>query len=313
MRKAILKNGERLETGLGSAGFSLLELFLASVVGLIVLAAVVSLYWMQAIGHRRERVNLSLQQTSRPTVDLMHREFRITAVDGETKGQFGIIKIRRDDNGNSTFGYTSDVGGGPYNLNGVYEPDDEYYEYSLLDFDTVSGILDIDSDDGSLHFCKTIGIADPKRVLVLSNIEALTFAYAFDNDNNNLLDTATTPDGSGVIWAIDSNQDDKLDTSIDSNFDGRVVFGDKTEDLVVLTGTTDIEPNRIRAIKIWILFRSTEAYTIGAKGASQFKREYYVGDRRIVTGPGYDPRYQRVLFTFTVYLRNMGLQNDGLL
>ncbi|MCP4689098.1 MAG: hypothetical protein GY859_13675 [Desulfobacterales bacterium] len=310
MRKAILKNGKRLQTGLGSAGFSLLELFIASMIGLIVLAAVVTMYWMQSKQIRQAQVNLRLQQTARSTVDLLHREFRITGMDGETKGQFGIIKIQRDDNGNATLGYTSDVGGGPKNLNGVYEPDNEYFEYSLQDFDTISHLLGIDSDNGSLHLCKTIGIEAPTRILVMSNVEAMNFAFAFDNDNDNLLDTSPTSDGStsGVIWAIDTNQDDKLDTSIDSDFDGRVVFGDKTEALATLTGTTDIEPNKIRAMKVWILFRSREAYS-----SNQFKREYYLGDRRIVTGAEYDPRYQRVLHTYTVYFRNMGLQNDGLL
>ncbi|MCP4688870.1 MAG: hypothetical protein GY859_12520, partial [Desulfobacterales bacterium] len=101
---------KRMATGSESAGFSLMELLLASMNGLIILAIVVSMFWIQSVTHRKERVRLGLQQNARATVDLLIREFRWVGFNAGATGEFTIVRIDLDESGNSIFGYTADVG-----------------------------------------------------------------------------------------------------------------------------------------------------------------------------------------------------------
>ncbi|MCP4689100.1 MAG: hypothetical protein GY859_13685 [Desulfobacterales bacterium] len=224
-------------------------------------------------------------------------------------GEFTIVRIDLDESGNSIFGYTADVGRQGNGFSGD-EQSNEYFEYALYKSSLTPPTRSDDPNRGKIDLGREAGGKGPKRgakALVTTGVEAMTFAYAFDNDNDTRLDSATTSSASGVIWAIDANNDNLLDSSIDSNFDGVVGFGDRTEGLASVIGVTDVPPDKIRAIKVWILLRS------GMKLSTRqdpYTREYYVGNRRIQTGGSYSPYYERVLFTFTVHFRNMGLQHD---
>ena len=115
--------------------------------------------------------------------------------------------------------------------------------------------------------------------MLAEGIEAMAFAFAYDNDADQLLDT----DGAGnVLWGIDSDGNNVLDTS---------VAGGGLPTLVNM--------DRIRAVRIWLLGRT--------KGNVPKHRDidtYVVGNQTL--GP-FNDNFQRILLISTVKCRNMGL------
>ncbi len=130
------------------------------------------------------------------------------------------------------------------------------------------------------------------------DIEAVGFAYAFDDDDDGELDQSA---GGNIIWAIDSNLgDNKLDTLLDTDDNG-IIDENDTEGGANLSGQVDLD--KIRAVRIWLLARTR--YPI--KGHTD-NQTYVVGaNHRDPSDPDWDPRRKRVLLTTTVYCRNMGI------
>jgi hypothetical protein len=105
--------------------------------------------------------------------------------------------------------------------------------------------------------------------IVAYDIEAAGFAYAFDDDDDGVLDQSG---GGNIIWAVDSNLgDDKLDNLLDTNDDG-IIDENDTEGGANMAGQVDID--RIRAVRIWLLARTrqpikghtdNQTYAVGAK------------------------------------------------
>ncbi len=134
--------------------------------------------------------------------------------------------------------------------------------------------------------------------IVAYDIEAAGFAYAFDDDDDGVLDQSG---GGNIIWAVDSNLgDDKLDKFLDTNDDG-IIDENDTEGGVNMAGQVDID--RIRAVRIWLLARTRQPI----KGHTD-NQTYAVG--AVHRGPAdgdWDPGRKRMLLTTTVYCRNMGI------
>lgn len=99
---------------------------------------------------------------------------------------------------------------------------------------------------------------------VADDIVAIGFAYGFDDDENG--DVDTDPATNQIIWAIDSNGDGTLDTSLDTNFDGVVDAADAPQAIPA------VDISKIRAVKAWLLVRTK--YPI--RGATD-NTTYYVG------------------------------------
>jgi hypothetical protein len=120
---------------------------------------------------------------------------------------------------------------------------------------------------------------------VAENIQALAFAYAFDNDHDGNLDTDDGTTEGNIIWAFDADPADG-----DSRLTWNLNSGLALPDPVPLAD--------IRAVRFWILAR-TKAPVRGHFDS----QTYTVGDR-IISGAD---RYQRHLTRTTVYCRNMEL------
>jgi type IV pilus assembly protein PilW len=134
--------------------------------------------------------------------------------------------------------------------------------------------------------------------IVAYDIEAVGFAYAFDDDGDGALDQSG---GGNIIWAVDSNLgDNKLDKFLDTDDDGTIDEND-TEGGANLAGQIDLVD--IRAVRIWLLARTRQP----VKGHTD-DQTYSVGANHRGPADGdWDPRRKRVLLTTTVYCRNMGI------
>jgi type IV pilus assembly protein PilW len=127
-------------------------------------------------------------------------------------------------------------------------------------------------------------------VRAADNIMAIRFAYAFDDDGDGCADLSA---GNNIIWAMDTDSDGRLDTSLDTDDDGDVDADDAVGG-TALARETDI--GRVKAVKVWLLVRS--AFPL--KGARD-QREFVVGGQRCTV----DDYYGHVLLTTTVRCRNM--------
>jgi type IV pilus assembly protein PilW len=275
-------------------GFTLLELFVSMLLGILVLAVIYVVHDMQQDTFKRETMKLSSQRNLRSALNLMETEIRMAGYDRMQTNLFGITDIRMDADTNGTITFTFDDGGGSNANNGTLDGD-ETVTYAIYDSPTTSATGDVDLG-------RTVGGGATE--LMAEGIEALGFAYAFDNDENGVLDfndddadgeIDAPPGGNeGIYWAVDTDGDNILDTNLDTNKDGRIDAADGTAALPATVGT-----DRIRAVKICLLSR-----TRGPDPGYVDDHTYVVGFRRIIN-PG--DSFRRQLMELTVKCRNLGL------
>lgn len=281
--KAILNNPK---------GFSLLEMIAAMAAGLTVMLAINSAYINHQRSHVTQQQVVEMQQNARAAMSLMKREMRMmgydpaardgedndanTTIDDETSGAT-IAEAEFDDpSGISTLQFSADL-----NYNSAVDADENFI-YTLVGTEL--------RRNGQI---------------VAYDIEAVGFAYAFDDDDDGALDVSDgvlVPSTNGnIIWAVDSNTgDSKLDSYLDSEDDGDIDVND-TEGGAGMTGQVDID--HIRAVRIWLLARTRQPIK-----DHNDNQTYVVGP--VHRGPAdgdWDPSRRRLLLTTTIYCRNMGL------
>jgi type IV pilus assembly protein PilW len=276
-----------------SRGFTLLELFVSMLLGMLVIVLIYAIHNMQQNTFKRETMKLSSQRNLRNSLNLMETEIRMAGYDRMETDLFGITEVRMDADSNGTITFTLDDGNTGHANNGTLDGD-ETITYALYDSpDTTS--------TGNFDLRRTVG-GDTQ--LLAEGIEALGFAFAFDDDEDGVLDfndddadgeLDAPPGGNeGIYWAVDTDGDNILDTNLDTNKDGRIDVGDGTAGLPF-----SVSPDRIRAVKIFLLSR-----TRGPDRGYVDKNTYVVGFRRIIN-PG--DSFRRQLMELTVKCRNLGL------
>lgn len=261
-------------------GFTLIELLVAMAISSIAMAAIYVLYNSQIRSHTVREQSVDMQQNARAALYFMEREIRLAGLDPSETDDFGITDVRKRDNdynlsltGNPSLSFTSDFDGDE-NIDS-----NETISYSVYDYPvgTPDGITDLARNNGG------------GRQLIAQNIVAIGFAYAFDRDNDGLADR----DGGEIIWAVDSDNDNLLDQSLDTNKDGNIDLND-TAGGAALGYNVDLD--EIKAVRIWVLARTRNnirGYTEG--------RTFVVGDRRISPADN----HRHTLFSTTVKCRNL--------
>lgn len=275
-------------------GFTLIELFVGMLLGMLVLGVIYSIHNMQQSSFRRETMKLTSQRNLRSALNLMETEIRMAGYDRQETNLFGITNINLDANSNGKITFTFDDGAGGGRDNGSLDGD-ETISYAIYDSPMTSQV-------GALDLGRSVGAGAP--VLLAEGIEALGFAYAFDNDEDGHIDfndddadgvmDAPPAGNEGIYWAVDTDADDILDTNIDTNQDGRVDLADGTTALPFT-----VNPNRIRAVKIFVLSR-----TKGPEPTYVDHNSYVVGFCRIINP---SDNFRRQMLELTVKCRNMGL------
>lgn len=292
-------------------GFTLIELMISLAAASIVTAGIYGFYNAQQKSHVTQQLVVELQQNLRATMSLMKREIRMAgydpcAVDGFDNDGIGGV----DDNGESVFSliptgaFTTAAGdmvafSWDMDYSCVIEAtgSGEQIAYSFAagedtDFDGIA-------DNGSAPLTRALG-GPTVPASMADDIEAVAFAYAFDNDLDGDLDVGNI--NGNVIWAYDSLDgvnDGNLDTILDTNDDGLINAGDTPGGAALATvfASATVPNDRIRAVRIWLLGRTRSPIR-----GHQENRIYVVGDRRV--NPAGDS-FQRRLLVETVSCRNM--------
>lgn len=269
-------------------GFTLVELLIGMVVGMVAVGSVYAVYSTQLRGYRHQQAVLDIQQNLRAAMVILEQQIRMAGFDPEASGRFGIIDVRRydlvgtrpDPDGQPALFYTLDV-----DEDGVRDPRNSYRNREHCNFrvrhDPGSGRWFLAWDNGA------------GRHPVAESIQAMGLAYAVDADGDGRLDT--WQGGPHLIWAVDTTNDNMLDTHLDTNDDGRIDEAD------FAGGGGAIDPpvptDRIRAVRVWLLAVSARP----VKGHVD-NGTYVVGDR-IISGNN-DGHVRRLLETI-IECRNL--------
>jgi len=209
--KVILKDPAKRKA---QKGFTIVELLVAMAISVVVMAAVYSTYRSQQQSYIVQDQVAAAQQNLRAAMYVMTKDIRMAGFDPTQSGGFGIADART-----GTITFTSDNGtdSGEYGSGAV--DTGEMITYSLDGKNLVRN-----GNDGS------------GNQVVAENIEALGFAYSFDNNDDGVMDTAS--DGS-IIWAVDS--DSSGDGYLDLCLDGTAV---------------NVSVDNVKSVKVWILART---------------------------------------------------------
>jgi type IV pilus assembly protein PilW len=270
-----------------SAGHTLVELMIAMAIAAILITAIFQVYQVRQKSHSKQQLAVEMQQNLRAAVSLIKREIRMSGYDpaandgedsdgdsdiddGEESANTGIQAA-----GRHMIQVTFDLDG---DINIDSNEKITYAFANLYDADA-DGI----ADEGGAPFGRRAG--DGNLIGVAENIQAVGFAYAFDNDHDRNLDTDDGTIDGDIIWAYDSDPGDP-----DNRLTTNLATGLPLADPVPLSD--------IRAVRIWLLARTR------APVQGHFDSRTYTVGNRIITSAD---QYQRSLVSTTVYCRNMGL------
>ncbi len=269
-------------------GLTLVELMVTMGLTTIVLGVIYASYNTQSRMSTKEAVVLNMEQNIRGALYILESQIRMAGYDPTAAGGLGITDIRLknqqnvpDPNGNTAISFTADLDG-----NGSVDGN-ETISFSICDTPTTSpdGILDLAMNTGG------------GRTVVAESIDALELAYAYDNDGDGKLDMSAN---GNVLWAIDTGTDNKLDSLLDVNDDGKIDGNDKTGSttIIPIVGSA-VSPDKIRAVKVWILARTKTPllkYTDN--------NTYVVANRRITP----NDNFKRELLETTIKCKNLGFE-----
>ena len=279
-----------IETASGN-GHTLIELLIAMFVALVAMGAIYSVYYVQQRQHYNQHLVLKARQNIRGALIVTEQQIRMAGYDPESSGLFGIKDIRRYDligtqpnpQGMPALIFTRDM-----NENGKFDGGNEQIKFCIRE----------EKGTGKKYLAWNMGSG---RFPLAENIEGIGFAYAVDVNGDGLPDKCAETEH--FIWAMDSDNDNRLDTNLDSNCDGYINEKDDRDGDHRITPSDGaglnppIELNHIKAIRIWMLTVTSRP----VKG--QLSRKTFVlGDR--IYKPGED-EYQRNDTETIVYCRNL--------
>jgi type IV pilus assembly protein PilW len=256
-------------------GFTLIELLIAMVIAAILGGAMVANFVSQQRSAAIVRQVANMQQQLRGAMFILEHDIRLAGYDPQVTGLFGVTDVRQRDlmtgtldpagSPSLTIAFDWSPGNAATNDNGILDEPAPTYRLQ-------------ENGNGWTDLVREVG---GNVQLVAENIEALSFAYAYDNGDGNLARS-----GGEIIWAVDTDNDNRLDT--------RLIEGDDDE---VLAGIVTLD--RVRSVRIWMLARAqnqapgyvnTETYQVG-------------GD----TLPPFMDGFRRRLIVRTIDVRNLGL------
>ena len=278
-------------------GFTLVELMIVVALSGIVMAAVYSIYIAQQKTYIAQDQVVEMQQNIRAALDLMEREIRMAGYD--TAGSVASITVARSGQMSFTFDNNND---------GFTDDANESIDYGFSDvvdiFDVVNSDANRDGlpDNGGVLALRRRDVNNPplpprpSYQPVADNIEAIGFAYAYDNNSDGQVEVNAI--STEISWAIPDGAGGWID--LDTDNDGDIDVNDAAPANV--TGVASAtQREQIRAVQIWILARA------GREDPDYVNpNSYKVGANIIVTAA--NDHFRRRLLSVNVKCRNMGLE-----
>jgi len=282
---------------LEKTGFTIVELMIALVVSSISVGAVYSIYTVQQRHFINQQLILTAHQNLRGAVMVIEHELRMLGYDPEDSGGFGLVDVRRYDvnhagqlnmEGQPVLFYTYDLdedGGLDKRAKGRNK---EHPKFRISDIHN-DGRICLTWDNGS------------GRRPIAENIQAIAFAYAVDVDGDGYCDRWAG--GTHLIWAVDSDNDNLLDTHIDTNSDGVIDEKDDAngDNKIDMADGCALKPqiplDRVKAVRVWLL-----AATSRPLKGSRDTRKQVVGDRILLPR---DDGLKRLALEARVNFRNL--------
>jgi len=290
------KENYRFQRLSGQSGFTLLELVIAMVIGGLVMAGIVATYVVQQRNYRMQTLVMNTQQNLRGAFYRLQNELMMIGYDRSDSARFGLVNIA-DINDNSSITFTGDFGPTGGADNGTIDAGETISFFLYNSPDTPgNGVFDLARrvDGGA-------------ATLLAEGIEAMVFAYAFDDNPRDgridFVNIGGVDDDFGFpikdkdehfIWAIDTDADNVLDTTLDTNQDGLIDGSDAAGGAPL---PSNVEMDRVRGIKIWLLAR-TRSTVLGSEKPQTFR----LGHRLITR----DDAFKRRVLTATIIFRNLG-------
>jgi type IV pilus assembly protein PilW len=264
------------------SGFTLVELLVAMAISGIVLTAFYAVFDNLQSSSLQQVEIANMQQNQRGALAIMEREFRMIAADRGLTGQFRVTDIRRYNitQPGTTATPDNSAAGSPI-LRFTVDLDND----GLLGAnETVTYLLyDRDGDPANgFDLARSVFNAGNglvrQRDLLAESIDAIEFAYAFDQDLDGRIDRTGANDD--IIWAVDTDNDGLLDADTAN----------------AALGFT-VQPNMIRSVRVWILGRAQ-------RGDDAFDNdETYTLANRIL--PQYNDNMRRWLINQIINIRNL--------
>jgi prepilin-type N-terminal cleavage/methylation domain-containing protein len=277
-------------------GFTLIELLVAMGLAAIVGVAVLNLFTSQNRTFDVQEQTVSLHQNLRASMSVLERDLRWAGYDPGETGNFFVTNIQcrnvaTNTNANCDIGATTDI----TVINRVepaitftaadndFDGNDETFDYSI--FDSMNdNILDL------ARSAPDTGVGNRRRLA--EGVECLGLAYAFSDDSGGI---QLNPATGQPFWAFDSDNDNVLDSYLDQDNNGVIDIADDPTGAAL---PTLVPSDEIVAVKIWLLGRTQQP-------DPQFQAanvQYKVGNR-VVNHP--NDNIRRQLITTVVKLRNM--------
>ena len=281
-------------------GFSLVELLVAMAITLVVMTGVYQVYVTQQDSYLLQEQVAEMQQNVRTAKYIITREIRMAGYNPTGKLNAGSF-------------VTSFVGKLPDDGHPDDDPDRTSTDSKSVAFtldDNGNGVLDANLDEQIAYRVagenlQIFDVGNNSWLTVAENVEALGFAYAFDDDGDGGIDTT---DNNHIKWAIDaddSDTDQRLNVNLDGNDDGVIDANDDTNGDGVIDGDdagtplpTPVDLDKIVAVKIWLLAKT------GQSDRRYSRSETFVVGNRIVAK---NDQNRRNLLATTVKCRNMAL------
>ena len=276
---------------LSGGGFTLVELLVVIAMAAIVTAVIYRFLPAQYKVITEQEAVSEMQQQLRAAMNIMSKEIKMV---GHNPNHSSADNDGLDNDADGSTDETNESGC----ATAISQADWNVFSFTL---DSNSDGDCLDPNDNISYFIQVDGDGKPNlrrsttssTRTIAENIQALGFAYAFDNDGDGQFDK--DPTGSGTMWAIDTDSDGQLDLNLDTNHDGEVNEQDNPAG-EALAATVPFD--KIRAVKIWLLAR-----TKNPDSEYHNADTYVVANQRITPNDG----YRRRLLSTTVALRNMGL------
>lgn len=268
-------------------GHTIIELSIAMALAAILIVAIYQVHATRLKSHAKQQLFAEMLQNIRAAISLMKREIRMAGYDP-------AVNDGQDNDSDTVIDNLEESAGTGIHIAGrsmiqISFDNDANRKIAPGERITYSfaKAYDADSDGIADAGAAPLGRRAGAGILipVAEHIQAIGFAYAFDDDHDGILNTDDGTAEGNIIWAFDSNpadENNQLTTDLDTG-----------SPLAVPIPLSDV-----RAVRIWVLARTR------APVRDHFdNRTYTVGDRTISSAD----KHPRRLIRTTVYCRNMRL------